>query len=126
MMAITMLQQSSASERLAGVAYSQNANLQHEQLATLLLDILKNDSAAPVKLAVINTLSRSSIAHLEDQLIAVTQNQSNVLVQIELIRLLISRGSNETVNQLFSELADTALHPDVELLVQQTSMPQGA
>lgn len=118
MMAITMLQQTSASEQLAGVAYSQEADLKHERLSSLLLQTLSNENSAPVKLAIINTLSRAPISHIEKPLIEIATNQSSVLVQIELIRLLIAKGSNQSIETLMHQLSQETLHPDVNQLLQ--------
>ncbi|TRY31792.1 hypothetical protein [Aliiglaciecola sp. M165] len=113
MMAISLLQQPNASERLAGVAFTQKANLHHQELSNLMLQTLRNDSATPVKLAIINALSANAIDSFELALLEIIQAENNVLVQIELSRLLYSQGSPSTIQALLELGKQEQLHPDL-------------
>lgn len=113
MMAISLLQQPSASERLAGVAFTKKANMQHQELSQLVIQTLRNDNATPVKLAMINALSNSAIGEFESELLNIVRAEKNVLVQIELSRLLFTQGSHSTIQELLKLGTSVALHPDM-------------
>lgn len=119
LMAVSLLQQTSASERLSGVAYSQQANLSDPQLSALLISSLKNDPSVPVRLAIINSLSQSNIGALESQLITLAIQETHVLVQIELCRLLLNQASVPSRKQLLEQLSGAELHPDLQRFIAQ-------
>ena len=114
MLALSMLDRSSAAERLTGVAYSQQTDLTNPLLMETLLSTLENDRSTAVKLAIINTLNHlPNISGQESQLLALTIKENNTLVKIELCGLLLNVGSEVTKNQLLKTLNASELNPDV-------------
>ena len=114
MLALSMLDRSSAAERLTGVAYSQQTDLTNPLLMKTLLSTLEHDRSTAVKLAIINTLNHlPDISGQESQLLALTIKENNTLVKIELCGLLLNVGSEVTKNQLLKTLNASELNPDV-------------
>lgn len=117
--AISMLQKSSASERLTGVAYSRQSDLSNPVLSDTLFALLETDKSTAVRMAVINTLQLSGLSPSNQQrLIALAINESNPLVQMALSRLLLAYGSSATKRQLLGELNQHTLNPDVAEFIQ--------
>lgn len=120
LVAISMLQKPSASERLTGVAYSSQTDLSDPNLSDTLLNLLENDKSTAVRLAIINTLLESNgLAGREQNLIDLATNESNPLVQMELCRLLLINGTLETQRTLLEKLKSMTLHDDVAEFIEE-------
>ncbi|NQZ90084.1 MAG: HEAT repeat domain-containing protein [Colwellia sp.] len=121
--AMSMLQKDSASERLSGVAYSRQTDLSNPRLVEQLIALLARDKSTSVRLAIIKSLSelkyfRSS----EQQLFNMTIKEENVLVQIELCRLLLNYGSDD-IKKLFTEqVTHQQLKPEVQEFIKAQSL----
>ncbi len=114
MLALSMLEKSSAAERLTGVAYSQETGLTNPILMKTLMTTLANDRSTAVKLAIINTFSTlSDITEYEPTLLTLIENEQNTLVKIELSSLLLNVGSQQTQSQLIRQLNASTLSPDM-------------
>jgi len=123
MLAVSMLQKSSASERLTGVAYSKQSDLTDPALLQQLIDLLEHDKSTAVRLAIINTLTTSTLpTSSEQRLLALTEVEPNVMVQIELYRLLLSNGNNHTRTLLKNKINQQQVKPEVrDFLLAQLS-----
>lgn len=120
LVAMSMLNRSSASERLSGVSFSLKAGLADPNLTSTLLALLENDGSTAVRLAVINAFAQSKIeSRIEDNLISLTVNEKNPLVQIALCRLLFSTGSQNAQSTLNSRLNTINLNQDVSQYLLQ-------
>ena len=120
MLALSMLDKSSAAERLSGVAYSQQTDLTDPLLMKTLMSTLEHDRSTAVKLAIINTLNNlPDISEQEHQLLAFTIKENNTLVKIELCRLLFNIGSSVTKNELLQALNESELNPDMAEFLQR-------
>ncbi len=114
MLALSMLEKSSAAERLTGVAYSQETDLTNPMLMKTLMSTLENDRSTAVKLAIINTFSSlPDISAQESGLIALTLKEDNTLVKIELCSLLLNVGTQQTKSRLLTQLKESELTPDM-------------
>ena len=114
MLALSMLDKSSAAERLTGVAYSQQTDLTDPLLMKTLMSTLEYDRSTAVKLAIINTLNHlPDISEQESQILAFAIKENNTLVKIELCSLLLNIGSQETKNELLKTLNESELNPDM-------------
>jgi len=120
MLALSMLDKSSAAERLSGVAYSQQTDLTDPLLMKTLMSTLEHDRSTAVKLAIINTLNDlPDISEQEHQLLAFAIKENNTLVKIELCRLLFNIGSSGTKNELLQALNESELNPDMAEFLQR-------
>ena len=120
MLALSMLDKSSAAERLSGVAYSQQTDLTDPLLMKTLMSTLEHDRSTAVKLAIINTLNDlPDISEQEHQLLAFAIKENNTLVKIELCRLLFNIGSSATKNELLQALNESELNPDMAEFLQR-------
>ncbi len=114
MLALSMLEKSSAAERLTGVAYSQETDLTNPMLMKTLMSTLENDRSTAVKLAIINTFSSlPDISVQESGLIALALKEDNTLVKIELCSLLLNVGTQQTKSRLLTQLNESELTPDM-------------
>ncbi len=120
LVAISMLQKPSASERLTGVAYSGQTDLSDPVLSQTLIDLLENDKSTAVRLAIVNTLSESNnLSGIETKLIDLAVNETNPLVQMELCRLILINGTSETQRTLLDNLKSITLHEDVAEFIDE-------
>ena len=114
MLALSMLDKSSAAERLTGVAYSQQTDLTDPLLMKTLMSTLEHDRSTAVKLAIINTLNHlPDISEQESQILAFAIKENNTLVKIELCSLLLNIGSLATKNELLKTLNESELNPEM-------------
>ncbi|NQZ83628.1 MAG: hypothetical protein HRT52_21730 [Colwellia sp.] len=123
-LAMSMLQKDSASERLSGVAYSRQTDLSNPLLVEQLIELLARDKSTSVRLAIINSLSElKSFGASEQQLFTMATQEKNLLVQIELCRLLLNYGSIDIKNLLSEQVNQQLLKPEVREFIQAQSMP---
>jgi hypothetical protein len=88
--ALSLLQQQSASERLRGVTWSHQIDQPGEEMLDALLDTLRHDTNVNVRLAAIDALRQFGRAeHVRAGLVEAVGQQDSPLVQIELIDLLV-------------------------------------
>jgi len=123
MLAMSMLQKDSASERLSGVAYSRQTDLSNPLLVEQLIDLLARDKSTSVRLAVINSLGQlQSFGSSEQQLLTLASQEENLLVQIELCRLLLNYGSTDIKKLLTEQANQQKFKPEVREFIQAQSM----
>jgi hypothetical protein len=109
MVALSMIQKNSASERLAGVSYSKQSNVEDETLTMALIELLNTDSSSAVRLAVIDAVyTRGSILSLQANLLESIPKQNNALVQMGLLRLILEKGNGIGQKKIF-EMKDLDL-----------------
>ncbi|MFC6439047.1 hypothetical protein [Bowmanella sp. JS7-9] len=127
MLAVSLLDQPNASRRLSGVAYSMESNLAAPQLLNALMDTLTHDQATPVRLAVIRALQKAQLPQNDlQQLQQLASSESNPLVQIELISLLLGKLSASEFQQFSTQLQQQAIAPDVQQFLTQIFSKQQA
>ena len=114
MVALSLLQQQSASDRLQGVNWSMRASRPDPEILAALLQTLQSDSAVDVRLAALDALKRyNDRPEVRTGLVNSLQRQQSPLVQIALIDLLVElreAGAVENLKQ-FEQKRD--LNPSV-------------
>jgi len=122
-LAMSMLQKDSASERLSGVAYSRQTDLSNPLLVEQLIALLARDKSTAVRLAIINSLGElKSFGSSEQQLFTLATQEENLLVQIELCRLLLNYGSSEIKKLLTEQANQQLLKPEVQEFIKAQSL----
>ncbi|WP_019029489.1 HEAT repeat domain-containing protein [Colwellia piezophila] len=122
-LAMSMLQKDSASARLSGVAYSRQTDLSNPLLVEQLIKLLARDKSTSVRLAIINSLGElASFGSSEQQLFTLAIKEENLLVQIELCRLLLNYGSVEIKNLLTEQGNQQHLKPEVQEFIKAQSI----
>jgi len=122
-LAMSMLQKDSASERLSGVAYSRQTDLSNPLLVEQLIALLARDKSTSVRLAIINSLGElKSFGSSEQQLFTLATKEENLLVQIELCRLLLNYGSAEIKKLLTEQVNQQFLKPEVQEFIKAQSL----
>jgi hypothetical protein len=122
-LAMSMLQKDSASERLSGVAYSRQTDLSNPLLVEQLIELLVRDKSTSVRLAIINSLSQlKSFGSSEQQLFTLATQEENLLVQIELCRLLLNYGSVDIKALLTEQVNQQLFKPEVREFIKAQLM----
>lgn len=122
LLAVSMLNQPTASERLMGVAYSQQTDLSDPLLMSTLIDLLSTEHSMSVRLAILRTLEQvPQLESNQQELLDLTVKETNVLVQISLCRLLLNQSNTELKQTLISRLNEQELHPDVAKFIEQVT-----
>src|SRR5262245_23033599 len=101
MVALSLMQQQSASERLKGVSWSGRLEGPSDEIVTALLDTLKHDENVNVRLASIDALKR--FAERDDvrrAAIDVLESQRAPLVQMALIDFVVETQDRDAVTAL--------------------------
>lgn len=125
LVAMTMLNNQSATERLAGVSYSKDSQLNNHGLMTIMLNMLNNDDSNAVRLAVVDALTeQSDLLISQSELLASLHLQDSPIVQIALMQLLLSGNSRLSKEQIENLIKDRKLDKGViEHLKTYTNQP---
>jgi uncharacterized protein (UPF0147 family) len=107
MVALSLLQQQSASERLKGVSWSYRIEQPGDQVRTALLDTLMHDANVNVRLAAVDALRQfGENPQVRSGLVEALERQNAALVQIAMIDLVVELREKRSVNALRKIVAD--------------------
>jgi HEAT repeat protein len=113
---LTLLEQPSASERLQGVSWSYRVPSQDEKVLSALLQALKSDPNVNVRVAVVDALRPfAGEAMVKNGLLQSLAKETDPLVQIELINLMVNLGEKASIPVLEKMMRN----PDYNLAVHQ-------
>ena len=116
MVALSLLQQQSATERLRGVDYSQRMPAMEPDVVSALIAAVNNDSNVNVRLAAIDALSKvSADPGVRTSLAQSLNGQQSPLVQAALIDYVVDAHDRKAV----SALKQFAEKPDLNPLVRE-------
>jgi len=126
MMAVSLLQQSSSSERLRGVSYTSQLKEPGQSTLDALLQALDNDPNVNVRLAAADALYLfASNPEVKEGLLKSLARQESPLVQSALIDLLVVSREQRAVQALKTLIGGEKLRPEIkkkaELGIQQLS-----
>jgi hypothetical protein len=114
LVALSMLQQQSASQRLEGVSWSTRLQQPDPKVMDALLHTLRFDSSVDVRLASLDALGRyAGRPEVRRELINALQQKQSPLVQIALIDLLVDMHDQNAVPQLKRFQQDPKIDPNV-------------
>ncbi len=114
MVALSMLQQQSASRRLEGVSWSTRLDRPDPQVLEALFHTLRFDSNVDVRLASLDALSRyTARPEVRGQLVDSLGSQQSPLVQIALVDLLVDLHDRNAVPRLKQFQEDPKVNPTV-------------
>jgi hypothetical protein len=114
MVALSLLQQQSASERLRGVSWSNQLDQPGTEVLSALLDTLMHDPNVNVRLASIDALKRFGARQsVRRGVLQALEEQESPLVQIALIDLVVEIQAKESLDTLRKLTANTAVHEAV-------------
>ncbi len=120
-MMLTLLKQSSATERLKAVNLTGNLASADAKVIQALLQTLNNDPNVNVRLATIEALyQHASNPAVREGLIAAISQQDSPLVQIALADIMLSLQEKKSISELQKLLRKKNLNQAVEAKVKQT------
>ena len=118
-MAVSLLQHDSASQRLVGAAYSKQANMADMGFVNSLLSTLSTEGNTAVKLAVIQALQQeANITLIEQKVIQLTLEERQPLVQMALAQWVMNDASQSSKEWLSDALSTQPLNADVEIFIK--------
>ncbi|HVH88245.1 MAG TPA: HEAT repeat domain-containing protein [Terriglobales bacterium] len=119
LVALSMLEQQSASQRLQGVNYSTKVERPDPEIAAALLHVLRFDSSVDVRLAALDALRRYKDDRLvRSGLLNALQDQQSPLVQIALIDLFVEMRESDAKDRLRRIQQDSKVNPAVRQRAQ--------
>jgi hypothetical protein len=114
MVAIALLQQESATERLKGIDYSGQLSTMEPDVVAALIQAVDRDASVNVRLAAIDALSRAAgKTGVLQSLTASLPRQESPMVQAALVDYLVEAGDRQAVPMLRQLDAQPALNPAV-------------
>jgi len=120
MLAMSLLDHGSASERLRGVSLSSRMEQPDEKLLNSLLQTLDTDTNANVRLAVVDSLYLfHSHPTVRQQVADSLAKQTSPLVQVALIDLLVNMRERRAAEALKALINSDRLDPEVKLRASQ-------
>jgi len=112
--ALSLLQQQSASERLSGLSWSQQVERPNQKILEALVRALSDDPDVNVRLAAVDALYRfSDRSDVKESLIELLPAQTSPLVQIALIDLLAELSEKKSLKVLRHMAGDERVDPNV-------------
>jgi hypothetical protein len=112
--ALSLLQQPSSSERILGVSYSEQVSSPDPSTIEALLRTLNTDTSVNVRLAAVDALYLfAKEPRVKEGLVTSLGRQSNPVLQVALIDLLIEIRERKAVDALKSLVGDERVFPDV-------------
>jgi Putative zinc-finger len=119
LVALSMLQQQSASDRLQGVSWSRQIEVADPQIMDALLHTLRSDASVDVRLAALDAVRRYADqvpvrVNIEDSF----QQQKSPLVQIALVDLMVDLNDRSAVEKLKRFQQTPNLNPAVRQRVE--------
>jgi hypothetical protein len=114
LVALSMLEQQSASQRLQGVNYSTQIERPDPEIAAALLHALRYDNSVDVRLAALDALRRyKDDPQVRSGLLNALQDQQSPLVQIALIDLFVEMREGDVKDHLRRIEQDPKINPEV-------------
>jgi hypothetical protein len=114
MVAVSLLQQQSATERLRGVDYSARMSSMEPQVITALVQAVNRDSSINVRLAAIDALGKvANETQVRDSMQAALPQQDSPMVQAALIDYLVQAHDRNAVSVMRDLVARPDLNPTV-------------
>jgi anti-sigma factor RsiW len=114
LVALSMLQQQSASQRLEGVSWSTRLQQPDPKVMDALFHTLRFDNSVDVRLASLDALGRyAGQPEVRRELVNALQEKQSPLVQIALIDLLVDQHDQNAVPQLKRFQQDPKIDPNV-------------
>ena len=115
MVSMSLLKETSSSERIRGVGFSTRVDQPSEPLLTALLNTLNSDPNVNVRLAAVDALIVfSNRRGVRDELIRSLSRQTSPLVQISLIDLLVQIQEKKSLDALKNLIQDQKINPVVK------------
>jgi HEAT repeat protein len=119
LVALSMMEQQSASQRLEGVTYSTKVERPDPEIAAALLHVLRFDNSVDVRLAALDALRRyKNDGHVREGLLSALQTQQSPLVQIALIDLFVEMRESDAKAHLRRIEQDSNINPAVRQRAQ--------
>lgn len=116
---LSLLQQSSPTERLRGVGYSQLVQEPDQEIQAALLQTLNYDPNINVRLAALDALhSFGEEPGIRHELVESLRRQNSPLVQIALIELLVKLREKQSLEMFHQLLQDEELNREVKQRVE--------
>ena len=120
MLAVSLMQQQSASDRLKGVNMSSRIVEKDPRVTKSLLDALRYDPSVNVRLAALDALSDAmDESDVRKTLVAALPSQSSPLVQLAMVELVVEARDRESLDVLGKMEKDPKLNDVVRKKVQQ-------
>jgi hypothetical protein len=119
LVALSLLEQQSASQRLQGVTYSTQVERSDPEISAALLHALRFDNSVDVRLSALDALRRyKDDAQVRTGLLNALQDQQSPLVQIALIDLFVEMRESDAKDHLRRIEQDTKVNPAVRQRAQ--------
>lgn len=114
MVALSMLQQQSASQRLEGVSWSSRLQRPEPQILNALFHTLRSDPSVDVRLATLDALGRyAGQPEVRRELVGALESKQSPLVQIALIDLLVDLHDRSAIPRFQQFQQDPKVNPTV-------------
>lgn len=114
LVALSMIENQSASKRLTGISYSKQSAANDEALDSALLKMINNDKSTAVRLAAIDALAERGFGVDTELSLAEGVHGQKLMVQISLIKLLTDHGSTVSKIKLKDMVSNNLLHLEAE------------
>ena len=115
MVALSLMQQQSAGERLRGVSWAYRAEPSDTEVLSALLSAVNNDPSVNVRMAAVESLHQFGASLVtRTAIVQSISKQTSPLVQIALIDLLVDLKVTEASAELKKLAADASVDPSVQ------------
>ena len=124
LVALSMINNSSASKRLTGIDYSRQSNTDDDALNDALIKMLNHDTSTAVRLAAVNAIAERFLSDKVQQQLLDGLILQKPLVQIELVSLFLNHGSKSSMDSLAALVKNQELSDEATEIYQQRIVKQ--
>ena len=117
---VNMLDDESASQRLQAVSYADDITNPNQKVTDALINTLNNDKSVNVRLAALYSLAKfSNIRAVNDSLVASLTRQTEPILQVVLINILVEKKETKAVGPIRQILRDSKTLKEVKDAAQK-------
>lgn len=120
MLILSKLQQPTASQRVIAASYLNDVDSPDDEILEALIKTMNTDENANVRMAAMNALAKyRNNPKVADALVESLSEQTDPIIQISLINILVEMNEKRAVNQMKQIIDDNSTNESVKKLAEQ-------
>lgn len=120
MLVMSKLEQPSASQRIMAASYLEDMQTPGKDILRALIQTMNNDDNSNVRMAAVNALSKfTSEPMVRDAMVETLSMQSDPIIQISLINILVQIDEPRAVDQMKKLIEDNSTNESVKKLAEK-------
>ncbi len=120
MLIMSKLEQTSASQRIMAASYLEEMQTPNSEILQALINTMNTDDNTNVRMAAVNALAKfTAVPLVRDALVETLSMQSDPIIQISLINILVQMDDNRAVDKMKELIEDNSTNESVKKLAEK-------